>query len=42
MLGEKKAEAERSHVSPPEIDARTLAGKSQPHGDAQINRDGLN
>ena len=40
--GRKEAESERSHVSLPKIDARTLADKSQPHGDTQINRNGIN
>ena len=39
--GKKKAESERSHVAPLETDTRTLPGKPQPHGDIQINRDGL-
>ena len=38
----KKEELERSHVALSETDARTLAGKSQPCGDTQINRNGLN
>ena len=39
MLGERREESERSHVASPETDAGwTLAGKSQPHGDTQINR----
>ena len=43
MLGERKAESERSHVAPPETDARqNLVSKPQPCGDTQINRNGLN
>ena len=42
MLGERRTESERCHVAPPETDAGTLAGKPQPHGHTQINRNGLN
>ena len=38
----KRVESERSHIALPEMDAGTLACKSQPHGDTQINGDGLN
>ena len=31
----------KSHVAPPETDARTLPSKPQPHGDTQINRNWL-
>ena len=42
MLGEKKEESERSHVAPPETNARgTLPGKPQPCGDTKINRNWL-
>ena len=40
--GRKEAESERSHVAPPETDDGTLAGKSQPRDDIQINTNGLN
>ena len=40
--GRKKAELERSRIASPEIDIRTLLGKSQPCGDTQIIGDGLN
>ena len=40
--GRKEEELERSHVAPPETDARTLASKPQPHGDTQTNRNELN
>ena len=33
----KKAESVRSHVAPPETDARTLPSKPEPQGDTQIN-----
>ena len=33
--GRKKAESERSHVTPQETDAGTLPSKPQPHGDTQ-------
>ena len=39
--GRKKAESERCHVAPLEPE-ETLPGKPQPHGDTQINRNGLN
>ena len=39
--GRKKEKLERSHVSPPETDAKTLAGKPQPCGNTQINKNGL-
>ena len=42
MLGERRAESERSHVVPPEIDDGTFPSKLLPYGDTQINRDGLN
>ena len=38
----KEGRVKRSHVTPPETDAGTLLGKSQPHGDTQINRNGFN
>ena len=37
----KEEELERNHVAPPEPDG-TLAGKPQPHGDTQIDRNGVN
>ena len=42
MLGERRAELERHHVAPPPEMNGTLAGKPQPRGDTQINRNGLN
>ena len=39
--GRKEAESRRSHVSLPETDTGTLAGKPQTRGDTQMNRDGL-
>ena len=42
MFGERRAESERSHVPPPEIDIETFPGKPQPCGDTQIKRNGLN
>ena len=36
MLGEKRAESERSHVAPLETDAGTLAGKPQPCDDTHV------
>ena len=39
--GSKEAASVRCHVALPETDAGTLPGKSQPHGDTQINGDGL-
>ena len=41
MLGERRAESERSYVAPTVRDARTLAVNPKPRGDTQINRDGL-
>ena len=41
MLGERRAKPERSYVAPTVRDARTLAVNPKPHGDTQINRDGL-
>ena len=41
MQGERRAESERNHVIRPEMNARTLAGKPQPHGYTQINRNWL-
>ena len=41
MLGKRKAESESSNVALLEPDG-TLAGKSQPRGDTQVNRNGLN
>ena len=40
--GRKEEELERSHGALPETDVGTLASKPQPHGDTQINRNGLN
>ena len=40
--GEKKGGVKRHHVVPLETDAKTLAGKPQPHSDTQINRSELN
>ena len=37
-VGRKKEELKISHVALPETDARTLDGKSQPHGNTQINK----
>ena len=42
MLGGRRGESERSPVALPETGVRTLAGKPQPHGHTQINRNGLN
>ena len=42
MLEERRAESGRSHVVPLETDAGTLAGKPQPRGNTQINKNGLN
>ena len=39
--GRKKMESVRSHVAPLETDTGTWPGKPQPHGNTQINRDGL-
>ena len=41
-VGRKEVESERSHVALPEMDAGTLAGKPQSHGNKQINRNWLN
>ena len=41
MLEERRMETERSHLAPQELDG-TLPGKPEPHGDIQINRNGLN
>ena len=41
MPGERRAESERSYVAPLEPDG-TLAGKPQPRGDIQRDRNGLN
>ena len=41
MLGERKEESERSHAALPDTDG-TLPSKPQPHGNTQINRNGLN
>ena len=40
--GRKEAESEKHHVVLPETDAETLAGKPQPCGQTQINRNVLN
>ena len=43
MLGERKAESERHYGAAARVRyAKTLAGKLLPHGDAKINKDGLN
>ena len=42
MLGERRTESGISHIAPPETDVGTLAGKPQPRGDTDINRNGLN
>ena len=40
--GRKKAESGRSHGAAVRDRCRNFAGRPQPHGDAQINGDGLN
>ena len=40
--GKKKTESGESHVAPPKTDTRTSSGKPQPHGNTQINRNGVN
>ena len=42
MVGERRAESERSHVAPLETGAGTLPSKPLPCGDTHINGDGLN
>ena len=43
MLGEKRAESERSHGATDRFrHAKKFVGKPLPHGDTQINRNGLN
>ena len=41
MLRERR-QSQRSHVAQLETNTRTLAGRSGPPGDAQINKDLLN
>ena len=42
MLGERRQSLRATIVAQPETDVETLAGKPQPHGNTQINRNGLN
>ena len=42
MLGERRAESERSHVALLDTDTGTLSGKPLSNGDTQIARNDLN
>ena len=41
MLGERRV-GQREAMESPEIDAKNLPSKSQPRGNIQINKNGLN